>query len=207
MRPSAWLGMAIAASFGFAVGFAASFGSSIGLGRGSWFAGSSAQAVELQDGQIYFVHPPLLVDASTTRNTTLAWKPTYYFTLTVPDDAGESLSRVEIQQNDSSTRARRVDYFTDETRAFEGIPGDRGEDLSVGETLFDEDNQTVTVVLDPPVEPGTTVTIGLKPERNPRMSGVYLFGVTAYPSGESAYGQFLGYGQLQIYGNDTFPWF
>ena len=73
---------------------------------------------------------------------------------------------------------------------------------------IDEDQQSVTLTFDPPVAPGNTVTIALEPERNPRRSGVYLFGVTAYPSGEKTYGQFLGYGRLHFYdrGGDPFRW-
>jgi hypothetical protein len=81
----------------------------------------------------------------------------------------------------------------------------RGEALTLGNVTADEENQTVSVTFDPPVPPGTVVTLGLKAERNPRSGGVYLFGVTAFPPGESAYGQFLGYGRFNFYESDPFP--
>lgn len=30
-------------------------------------------------------------------------------------------------------------------------------------------------------------------------SGVYLFGVTAFPAGEKSHGQFIGFGRLHFY--------
>jgi Protein of unknown function (DUF2808) len=55
------------------------------------------------------------------------------------------------------------------------------------------------VQFNPPVQPGRKVTIALSPQRNPAYSGVYLFGVTAFPTGEKSHGQFLGFGRLHFY--------
>ncbi|MEO0844697.1 MAG: DUF2808 domain-containing protein, partial [Cyanobacteria bacterium J06643_5] len=62
-------------------------------------------------------------------------------------------------------------------------------------------SKTVSVIFNPAVEPGKTVTIALKPVRNPSTEGIYLFGVTAFPEGEKSHGQFLGYGRLHFYRN------
>nr|WP_277883373.1 DUF2808 domain-containing protein [Nostoc flagelliforme] len=51
--------------------------------------------------------------------------------------------------------------------------------------------------------PGNTVTIALAVRRNPIGSGVYQFGVTAYPDGENSLGQLLGYGHINFYGNSN----
>ena len=64
-------------------------------------------------------------------------------------------------------------------------------------------SKTVSLIFDRGVEPGETITIALKPIRNPSVEGVYLFGVTAFPRAEEAHGQFLGYGRLHFYRNDT----
>lgn len=190
MRFSTWLGLVSALS--------------LGMGGAAGFVVPAAQAVEL-NGQTQFTRAPLLDNATTTENTTLVSSSIYYFTLTVPEDAGEPLGQIVISQKDGDTSARRIRYDTDDTRAFTGTPGDRGEALPV-QTTFDRDSQTVTVTFDQPVAPGTVVTIGLEPDRNPRLGGVYLFGVTAYPAGESVSGQFLGYGRLQFYErNSEFP--
>lgn len=190
MRFATWLGVVTALSLGIS-------------GAGEWVV-PVAQAVEL-NGQTHFARAPLLDNATTTENTTLVSTSTYYFTLNVPGDAGEPLGQVVINQKDGDSAVRRIRYDTDETRAFTGTPGDRGEAVPV-QTSFDRDTQTVTVTFDQPIAPGTVVTIGLEPDRNPRLGGVYLFGVTAYPAGASASGQFLGYGRLQFYERDSeFP--
>ncbi|MDZ4877634.1 MAG: hypothetical protein CLLPBCKN_007069 [Chroococcidiopsis cubana SAG 39.79] len=53
------------------------------------------------------------------------------------------------------------------------------------------------IAFDPPVSPGTTVTVALRAESNPD-GGIYLFGVTAFPAREKSSGQFLGYGRLHF---------
>lgn len=55
-----------------------------------------------------------------------------------------------------------------------------------------------TVIFETPVEPGNTVLIAIKPQRNPSTGGVYLFGVTAYPTGENSSGLYLGSGRIRI---------
>lgn len=184
MRPSTWLNVIAAAS--------------LGVGSISWLGTQAIHAVEVR-GQTYFTHPPLLVDATTTYNTVAVSYPTYYFTLSIPEDAGEPLGEVVITQQDGETASRLVRYDTEETRAFVGTTRDRGEEIAIAETQFDRDTQSVAVRFATPIPPGTIVTIGLEPTRNPRLSGVYLFGVTALPAGASPYRQFLGYGRLQFY--------
>jgi hypothetical protein len=188
MRTPTWLSATLAATIGFAVSLS-----------------PAAQAVQLSDGRVYFERPPSLVYSGTTRNRVSAYNPTYYFTLEVPQNAGEPLGRIEIAQQDASNFARNVEFELEDSRAFVGTRGDRGEALTLGNVTADEENQTVSVTFDPPVPPGTVVTLGLRAERNPRSGGVYLFGVTAFPPGESAYGQFLGYGRFNFYESDPFP--
>ncbi|MBD3885266.1 DUF2808 domain-containing protein [Phormidium tenue FACHB-886] len=168
---------------------------SIGLGTVAALPDQSGQAVELR-GQVYFDHPPALLDASTTQRQTATSSAVHYFTLSVPADAGEPLQRVEIAQRDSSNSVKLIRYEADETRAFLGTRRDRQSELTLGETTYDRDSQTISVSFDPPVPPGETVTIGLRPVRNPLQDGIYLFGVTAFPAGENPSGQFLGYGRL-----------
>jgi hypothetical protein len=167
----------------------------LGVGAGSH---QIAQAVRLSDGKVYFVQPPSLVGASATQIQTTVSGSIYYFTLTVPANAGEPLGQVAIAERDSGTAVRDISYRLDRTQAFSGSRHDRGSELPVKQTTFDPQTQTTTVVFDPPVSPGTTVTIALRPHRNPIMDGWYLFGVTAYPAGDNPYGQFLGYGRIQF---------
>lgn len=189
MRFSNWMGLAVAASLGLGAAIA-----------------PVARAVQLADGTVYFDRPPTLLDSATTRNQAAAWGGTYYFTLGVPADAGEPLQRVAIAQQNGETSFRQVEFDTEDTFAFLGTRGQRGEALTIRDVNWDEETQTVEVVFDPPVPPGRAVTVGLRPERNPRNGGVYLFGVTAYPAGAEVHGQFLGYGRFHFYeGDGVFP--
>lgn len=160
------------------------------------------QAVELSDGTIHFVRPPSLLDSTTTTNTVLA-RSTYYFTIAVPETAGEPLERIQVDQQNGENFTRRVEFETDESEAFIGTFRDRGTEIPIRETQYDPETQSVAVVFAEPVPPGTVVTIALRPERNPRQDGVYLFGVTAFPPGERGQGQFLGYGRFHFYRSDS----
>lgn len=180
-------------------------GLTLALGIGSIYPTLSQETPSTSTDRGFFLSPPRLIDAETTFNGAFSSNATYFFTLELPEDAGSSLQRVQITQRESSTRARRVQYDTTATRAFVGTPNDRSTELTISETRFDRDSQTISVSFDPPIPPGTTVTLRLRPERNPRLSGVYLFGVTAYPTGTANRGQFLGYGRLHFYDNDSQP--
>ena len=189
------------------------------LARSTWFGATLAtaiglaglvtppmQAARLADGRVYFDRPPSLVDSSTTRNRTSTWGATYYFTVEVPDSAGEPLQRLAVAQRDGDSSARRVAFDLGETRAFIGTRNDRGDAVPLAGVTWDDETKTVVVMLAQPAAPGTTITIGLRPERNPRLGGVYLFGVTAFPAGDQGQGQFLGFGRFHFYeGNDRLP--
>ncbi|MEH1826563.1 MAG: DUF2808 domain-containing protein [Nostoc sp.] len=170
-----------------------------------------AQAVQLRDGLVYFVQPPTLVNATTTYKEVNVWGATYYFTINVPENAGESLQKVTIAQKEGSENIR---YNLDDTRAFVGTRDASGglrlrkeTQLKLGPVTNDRDTRTVSVNFDPPVTPGQTITIALRPVSNPSFSGVYLLGVTAFPVGEKSHGQFLGFGRFQFYSNWGSWWF
>jgi hypothetical protein len=156
----------------------------------------SAKAVELQGGRTAFSGSPQLLEATTTFNSVRAWGAKYYFTIALPKDAGEPLGKITIQQKKSSDD---IDFYADETFAFAGDRSQEGENLSLGTVNWQEDTKTITIVFDPPLAPGQTATIGLKPKRNPDYGGVYLFGVTAFPAGENPQGLYLGAGRLNFY--------
>lgn len=160
-------------------------------------AAQLTQAIQLRDGTVYFAQPPDLVEATTTFKTVYVWSATYYFTISIPKKAGEPLQRVTITQREG--RTDNIRYDLDDSRAFVGTRNRKGARLTLGEVTQERSTRTVSVAFDPPVTPGQTVTIGLRPVRNPSFSGVYLFGLTAFPSGEKSRGQFLGYGRLHFY--------
>lgn len=169
----------------------------VGIGG---FAAQITQAVQLADGTVYFVQPPRLVAATTTFKEVNVWGATYYFTISLPDNAGEPLQRVTITQNEGTQDIR---FDLEDSRAFEGTRSNRGLRLGLGGVTKERKTKTVSVTFDPPVTPGKTVTIGLRPVYNPMFSGVYLFGVTAFPPGEKSHGQFLGFGRLHFYSNSV----
>ena len=161
-------------------------------------AAGLAQAIQVADGTVYFANPPDLLKATTTFNNVNVWGATYYFTITVPKNAGEPLQKVAIVQREGGDKIR---FDLEECRAFFGTRNRKAARLTLGNVARDRETQTISVTFDPPVTPGKIVTIGLRPVRNPRFSGIYLFGVTAFPKGEKSHGQFLGFGRLHSYSN------
>ena len=151
-------------------------------------------AVELLDGQMACESGVRLTGAAATfsdRNSSLA---KYQFTIEVPEDAGEALESVKITQKENSDT---VVFRADKSKASLGnsLAGDNIPLAAVGGKS--QPGET-TVVFNAPVEPGNTVTISVKPKQNPSIDGVYLFGVTAYPTGENSPGLYLGSGRIYI---------
>lgn len=121
----------------------------------------------------------------------------YHFTLEVPEDAGEPLQVVKIEQPESSLET--IIFRPEATRAFLGNSFNGGPAVSLASDEGTTKPGSVTVVFSPPISPGSTITVVIKPKRNPFRSGVYLFHVTVFPAGESSREQSLGYGRLHIY--------
>lgn len=157
---------------------------------------TNSKAVQLRDGTFYFNQPPRLVEAATTYNDVSIWGGTYYFTLSLPENAVEPLQRITINQHEGIDNIR---FLLKDSYVFEGTRGNQGQKLTLQDITASSKTRTVSLILNPPVPPGKTITIAMKPVQNPTVSGVYLFGVTAYPAGEKSHGQFLGYGRLQFY--------
>ena len=155
-----------------------------------------SQAVQLRDGKVYFVQAPRLVKATTTFDDVYIWGATYYFTVKVPSDAGEPLQTITINQHSGLDK---IHFDLEDSFAISKSNGEKEKlPLQITEK---RKSKTISVTFNPPVEPGKTITIALKPRRNPSVEGVYLFGVTAFPKGEQSHGQFLGYGRLHFYRN------
>ncbi len=156
----------------------------------------SIQAMQLVKRTVTFKKPPNLVNVTTTYKETNAWAARYYFVLELPENAGEPLQRVTINQRQGLEDIR---FNLQKTQAFEGTPRHKGEKLTLKEVTNDTKTKTISLTFDPPVTPGKTFTVELRPVRNPTVDGVYLFGVTAFPAGENPYGLYLGPGRLQFY--------
>ena len=155
-------------------------------------------ALERPDGQRVFNRAPRLIRSAANFRTrgTPAY---YYFTIDIPEDAGESLKAVTIQQK---TNLEKITFSPDKSRAFFGsqFKKDLSIPIASAELLIDRELSTengVKVIFKEPVEAGNTITISLR-ARNPLYGGIYLFGVTAFPAGANSQGMYLGSGRIHF---------
>lgn len=157
----------------------------------------AAKAIEYSDGTVAFSAPPRLNEAVASRNRTAESNATYYLTFSLPSTAEEPLDRITIRLSEGRDPILR--FRLDETFAFEGDRYNRGSETPLGVIEQTREPITVTVGFNPPVAPGKTVTVGLRPALNPRFEGVYLFEVRGYPKGEHVRSEFMGYARLSFY--------
>jgi len=183
---------------------------SIGLpmtGLAISFGAIPATGVQTGDGTVAFEAGLLLVNTSTTFNDVRVRQAKYYFDLELPADIGEPLQKVLIQQRSGGDE---IKFKPERTEVYLGDRRHKGESLaaiaSVNENKVTEDKTApaIEIQFEQPIPPGSRITISIKPKRNPRYAGVYLFGVTAFPKGEKARGMYLGSGRLHFYRNDGF---
>lgn len=167
-----------------------------------------ANALRGRDGTVYFAEVPRLVNASVTRKRSNAPGATLKFTVTLPTGAGEPLSQIFLTQ-DQNIEALRIS--PERVSVALGDTWTLDTPKIATEVLVPPSNQRepIQISFDPPLPPGNTITIGLRPPRTPRSSGVYQFGVTALPVGEQPHEYFLGYGRITLFDidNDDFPLF
>lgn len=152
------------------------------------------RAIQGADGTIYFAQPPQLVGAKTFEKGAGSLIATYYLTVTVPEQAGVALQQLTLTQSDGTSP---IQFVAEQTQAYQT----QNRQQRVGIKLTDQDLATRTTALtfEPAIAPGQTVTVMLRPTMNPAIAGTYQFGVTAFPEGEQAKGQFLGVARLQFY--------
>lgn len=160
---------------------------------------AAATAITLRDGKTYFSKPPRLISATTTQDGSYIWGASYYFTVEIPEKAGEPLAKLVIAQEMGQGQPK---FNVREAEIFEGTRKKQGNRLKFHSIKISENPVTITATFDPPIPPGKTVTIHLYPVRNPQVGGSYLYGVTAFPAGAQAHGQFLGFGRIRIVERD-----
>ncbi|MDX2098245.1 MAG: DUF2808 domain-containing protein [Leptolyngbyaceae cyanobacterium bins.59] len=152
-----------------------------------------AIAGPIGDGQYAFDRAPRVIRLTSSLSQTHQPGDTYRLVITVPEDAGAPLQAIRItQRNDQEA----IVFQSNETRIFADNSATEIPQMSIGGT---ENASELLVVLHHPVQPGQTVTFHLKPEQNPSQDGIYLLGVTAYPSGKNSPGLFLGYSRLTFH--------
>lgn len=160
----------------------------------------ATKAVEFPDGSKAFESAVLLLDSYSTFNSVRARQAIYYFDLELPKDAGESLQRIMIKQRAGGDE---IKFRSERTKVYLGNHNSKQKQLDAIAN-YNEDSGVIEVKLNKPIPPGSNFTVGLKPKRNPDYDGVYLFGVTVFPSGETARGLYLGAGRLHFYRSDDF---
>lgn len=146
--------------------------------------------------QVAFRKAPRLLDIYTTFNSVRSRSAKYYFDITIPDDAGAPLKKVEIEMRQGQ---ETIYYRLEKTFAYLGTHRRRGEELAIEQVSLDEETGIITVEFLDAIPPGTTLTVRLKPTRNPDYSGVYVFGVTAIPQGANPYALYLGSRSISFY--------
>lgn len=146
--------------------------------------------------QNFFKKSPRLIDTTATHRNSNSNNATYYFTVEVPLNAGAALKSIKIQQREKLNEI--IAFKPQENRAVMGKTFSGGKSLSLATIGGKETPGTVTVIFAQPVQPGETVTIGVRPKQNPSHDGTYLFGITAYPEGEDGQGLYLGVGRFHI---------
>ncbi|MEM9273784.1 MAG: DUF2808 domain-containing protein [Cyanobacteria bacterium P01_F01_bin.143] len=166
----------------------------------SSFAIAQSTTVETQTTEyirrVAFSKAPRLLDIYSTFNSVRMRGATYYFDVTIPQDAGAPLQKVAIELRQGQ---EDIDYKLEKTVAYLGTHGRKGEEVAVETVSLEESTGIITVEFVEPLSPDTTFTVGLKPKRNPDYDGVYVFGVTVFPQGENPYGLYLGSRNLNFY--------
>lgn len=162
---------------------------------------SLSLAFQRSDGTVVFEAPPRVVAASTTRQSTTTRNAIFYFTLNLPENAGEPLGQVIITP---ITGAHWMwPYNLERTTAFEGDRYNRGQALAIAGAVQDPDTLAVTVTFANPVPPGQVLTLALSPRRTPDSGGSYDFKVTAFPAGTQPEAQYAGVVRLNFYESDS----
>ncbi len=157
-------------------------------------------AKETKSSLTYFSRSPRLINVMTTYRGARVGSPRYYYTIDLPSASGEPLKTIIIRKRQGF---EEIDYYPKETIAFQGTPHHRENPLTIEETIWDKETETMTITFNPPVSPGTRFTVGLKAKQNPEHGGTYLFGVTVFPAGNNPRELYLGSGRLYFDGTDS----
>lgn len=147
----------------------------IGLGEG---------AVSLDLQTISFDHAPRL-------NRVAIANQKAYFTVTIPENAGEELAKLSF--SDLTQAAARLPFNLEKTQVFQGTRAS-GQNIKLSDAWVDETG-VVWVEFAPTLAPGTTFTVVLEVEEN-APSGEHEYGVAAYPKPANSVPAFVGDGTL-----------
>ncbi|WP_287138855.1 DUF2808 domain-containing protein, partial [Crocosphaera sp.] len=94
----------------------------LGIISGTIFLSSPLLALNVGNNQTLFNHSPQLLDTVTTLSRIRVQGATYYFTVHLPMNVGESLQQLTLQQTQG---LETIYFYLDDTIAFEGRPVNR----------------------------------------------------------------------------------
>ncbi len=154
-----------------------------------------AGALELR-GRTYFEKAPWRITFRNYYSTVFQSGGEYYFTIEMPESAGAGLGALEIRQ--TAGVDWQFSFDVSRTRAFLGQPRREGPALPI-EADFDDERRQFRIRFSTPPGPGQTVTVALRPYRNPAAADLYQFAVTAEPAGADPVPQAVGFARMPIY--------
>jgi hypothetical protein len=159
-----------------------------------------AAAVEIR-GSTYFVKAPFQLSLITySSNISQPW-PEYYLTIPMPEEAGAALGALEVRQIGGADW--QFDFDASRTRAFIGKPRREGRPVPV-EASFDQARRQFLIRFPQPPVAGETLTVVLRPVRNPIVADTYLYTVRAFPVGPKPVASPVGVGRVRIYTPDWY---
>lgn len=154
-------------------------------------SGSPVSAVQTADGTTYFQQVPRLLKTAVSPRQTHTRGATLQITVQVPQEAGEPLQSLVIDQSQNlevlRINSERITAVLGESWHSEALPVPIQSEIRGSE---------LHIQFLPALPPGTIVTLGLRPISTPTTSGAYLYGVTALARGSQPYPHFLGYGRV-----------
>jgi Protein of unknown function (DUF2808) len=113
-----------------------------------------------------------------------------YFTVTIPQNAGEGLAKLSFSDRTPTALA----FNLEQTQVFLGTPEAVGQTVELEDAWVDETG-VVWVEFAPSIAPGTMFTVSLAVGQNVP-SDAREYGVAAYPDSENSVPAFVGDGTL-----------
>jgi Protein of unknown function (DUF2808) len=147
-------------------------------------------AIQFSNGETAFSNIPILSSYGLL-NANLGAQGIYDVKVEVPASSDIGLGRLLIELDNSPSTLPTVDPKQVSATAISG-----NNTIPVDVTFTETGNQLI-FTFPKPIPAGSTIDLRWT-ARNLREPGVYLFGVTAYPTGTSPRGQFLGFARLNI---------
>ncbi|NCO74331.1 MAG: DUF2808 domain-containing protein [Cyanobacteria bacterium] len=154
---------------------------------------SASVLAEVSPKQInFFLSSPRLTRAVSTFTLPNVIS-TYIFEIEIPENAGNNLQKIVINQQ---INTEIITFFPEKTKAY--IINSPVKSLDIN-TRLNVNGNTNEIIIDllSPVKPTEKVKLAIQ-GRNPLYGGIYQFGVTVYPQGNNPQSLYLGIGRFHF---------